>query len=139
MKTQDYINLYSKGDLPLSDVHCFIECLLLEREESTEANEDFEQLKLPTFGGLNYKDVFEQKELYNGHGRLEIPRMTLTDITGLIKELEYHSEESGDYLNDIFTLKLYVDDEGKYSGTIYQEITPTAKMWLSVGEVVIDE
>jgi len=139
MKTQDYIDLYNKGELRMLHVHPFIEQLLIEREDATEVNEDFERLKLPTFGGLNYKDVFEQKDFYNGHGQLEVPRMTLTDITGLIKELEDHVDESGDYSNDIFTLKLYVDDDGKYSGTIYQEIPHNPKMWLSVREVLVDE
>ena len=139
MKTQDYINLYNKGDLPLSDVHPFIEQLLLEREESTGVNEAFEQLKLPTFGGLNYKDVFEQEEFYNGHGQLEVPRMALTDISGLIKELEDHADESEDPINNIFTLKLYINCNGSYSGSICQETSPSPKLWLSVDEVLVNE
>ena len=139
MNIQEYIDKYNKGELLLLDAYPLIECLLLEREESTEVNEAFEQLKLPTFGGLNYKDVFEQEEFYNGHGQLEVVRMKLSEISGLIKELEDHADESGEYSQDIFTLKLYVDDMGKFSGTIYQEISPTPKMWLSVGEVLVDE
>jgi len=138
MKTQDYIDLYNKGELSLIYVHPFIEQLLLEREEPTEVNEAFEQLKLPTFGGINYKDVFEQEEFYNGHGQLKVPRMTLTDISGLIKELEDHADESESPMDNIFTLKLYVADDGKYSGSIYQETT-RPKMWLSIGEVLVDE
>lgn len=139
MKTQDYINLYNKGELPLADVTPFIEGLLLEREETTEVNEAFEQIKLPTFGGLNYKDIFGQEEFYNGHGQLEVDLMTLEEATGLIKELEDHADESGNTLDDIFTLKLYVDSSGNFEGTIYQETSPKPKMWLSIKEVVVNE
>ena len=138
MNIQEYIDKYNKGELLLLDAYPLIECLLLEREESTGVNEAFEQLKLPTFGGLNYKDVFEQEEFYNGHGQLEVPRMTLTEASGLIRELEDHADESESPMDNIFTLKLYVADDGKYSGSIYQETT-RPKMWLSIGEVLVDE
>jgi len=120
MNIQEYIDKYNKGELLLLDAYPLIECLLLEREESTGVNEAFEQLKLPTFGGLNYKYVFEQEEFYNGHGQLEVPRMSESPM------------------DNIFTLKLYVADDGKYSGSIYQETT-RPKMWLSIGEVLVDE
>lgn len=138
MTTQDYIDAFNEGGLPLADVQPFIEQLLLEREETAVANESFEQLKLPTFGGLNYKDVFGQREFYNGHGQLEVPRMTLGDIFGLIEQLEIHAAETSDKLCDIFTLKLYKEADGKYSGTIYQE-TSEPTMWFSIEDVVINE
>lgn len=138
MTTQDYIDLYNKGEMLMLHAQPFIEQLLLEREEGTVANESLEQLKLPTFGGLTYKDVFHQKEFYNGHGQLEIPRMTLEDAFGLIGQLELHAGETSNKLCGIFTLKLYREANGKYSGTIYQETTnPT--MWLSIEDVAINE
>lgn len=135
MKTQDYIDAFNEGVLPISDVQPFIEQLLLEREDTTVANESLEQLKLPTFGGLTYKDVLHQKEFYNGHGQLEVSRMTFEDAFGLIEQLELHADETSDSMCDVFSLKLYKESEGKYSGTIYQE-TSDPIMWLSIDDVV---
>jgi hypothetical protein len=137
MTTQDYIDAFNQGSLPISNVQPFIEQLLLEREKITVANEAFEQLKLPRFGGLTYKDVLHQKEFYNGHGQLETPSISFEDAFGLIKQLELHADETSNKWCDVFSLKLYKEAEGKYSGTIYQE-TSSPIMWLSIEDVVIN-
>lgn len=128
-----YIDQYKENELPYSRMHEFIDLLLNEYNKSNPT--------LNTYGGLTYKDIFEQEDIYNGHGQLIVKNMGINDIFGLISEMEENIPEEYSPCNNIFHLALYRDSESKYSGTIYQSLGAGLpdRMWLSIEEVDLND
>jgi hypothetical protein len=81
-----------------------------------------------------YKLVFDQKEWYNGHGQLVLSEITITEIQKLLNDMT----ENYDKLEDIFHLKLYTEENGAWSGSIYNDEGGKEKMWVSFEKIIID-
>lgn len=81
-----------------------------------------------------YRLVFDQKEWYNGHGQLELSEIRLSEIKKLLTDMT----ENYDKLEDIFHLKLYIETNGNWSGSIYNDEDGKEKMWVSFEKIIMD-
>lgn len=87
-----------------------------------------------------WKQVFNQTNFYNGHGQMNLERLTLSEIKKLLQDLQDNIPKQFDPMNDVFYLSLYVESDGSFSGNIHQSLDDNKdRLWLSLYNVVIDE
>jgi hypothetical protein len=80
--------------------------------------------------------VLRQQEMFNGHGQLEISHLSLEDAVQLVRDLSDTYEGS----DDLFSLRVYPESDGKLSGAIYQDMYGGGdKLWLSIGTISTTE
>jgi hypothetical protein len=130
---KEYIDLYNKGELRQSQLHSMIEAMIFEIEDK----ESEEETTIESFGGLNYKTIFGQKEFYNGHGQLQVDELSLTECLGLIKQLGDNSKETDKPVYNIFYLSIFPEKEG-YSGNIHQSVIGDDILWLTINNLDIE-
>ena len=82
-----------------------------------------------------WKHVLNQTNFYNGHGQLTIAEIKLSEVKTLLKDLE----DNCNSLNDLFSLNLFLESDGSWSGNVYQFISSNEeKLWVSFDKVIID-
>jgi len=81
-----------------------------------------------------WKQVFNQTEFYNGNGQMEISEMELSSIQKLIDDL---SKNCG-CIEDIFYLQMFSEVDGRWCGSIYQDMGGSGKLWLHIEDIIID-
>lgn len=78
-----------------------------------------------------YKLVLNQTEFYNGHGQLTISELKFSEIKKLLIDLR----ENYDGLEDVFSIQMFVENDGSWSGTVEND----KRMWLTIEKIVFDE
>lgn len=78
-----------------------------------------------------YKLVLNQTEFYNGHGQLTISELKFSEVRQLLIDLS----ENYDGLEDVFSIQMFVESNGGWSGTIEND----KRMWLTIENIIIDK